>query len=183
MTAAEFAASLGALASRLQEIGPQAAETKAIIGTSLVVENIQKNGIGKYSTQRLPDWYFSDKELNAGGRAYLSQKETEKDKSKQGVTWGEFRAAQGLQNSYVDYTYSGRTLGGLVIVESGATASTFYASTGGSDKEVDKKLGYGIARYGAAAFQPTAAIAKEVDAAVLDILEDFIRRVTGEATT
>lgn len=183
MTAAEFATSLGELAKRLNEVGPQAAETKAIIGTSLVVENIQKNGIGSYSTKRLPDWYFSDKEINAGGRAYLSQKEGEKDKSKQGVTWGEFRAAQGLQNSRVDYTYTGRTLGGLVIVESGATGNTFYAATGGSDKEVDDKLTYGIARYGESAFQPTAAMNKELDEAVLDILEAFIKKITGATTT
>lgn len=185
MTAQEFASYLGELGKQLNQIGPQVAETKAIAGTSLMVERLQSQGVpGKsYSTQRLPGWYFSDKELNAGGRAYLSQKDGEKDKSKQGVTWGEFRAAQGLQNKYVDLTYSGRMLGGIIIVAQTSTGSTFTASTGGSDSEVDAKLGWNAERYGNAVFQPTAAENQELDQVVLDILESYISQITTQQSS
>lgn len=180
MTAADFAAKLTELGVKLQAVGPRIAETKAITGTSLMVQRIQASGVPgkKYSTNRLPDWYFSDKAINAGGRAYLNQKEKEKDKSKQGVTWGEFRAAQGLQNSRVDLTYTGRMLGGLIIVAQTATATAFTASIGGSDTEVDQKLGWNAERYGDAVFQPTAAEETELDQQVLDTLEELINQYT-----
>lgn len=183
ITAAEFIARLGSIGKELVAHGPEVVQQKAIAGTSLIVERIQAKGVpgATYSTNRLPDWFFSDKELNAGGRAYLSKQDDEKDPAKRGVTWGEFRAAQGLQTAYVDLTYSGRMLGGLVIVDTSAEGTKFTAIIGGSDMEIDDKLRWNAERYGDKVFQPTAAEQKELDFIVLDLLETLLQKYLGNA--
>jgi hypothetical protein len=174
MRTSEAKTRLAAFLDRLETQGALTAEKMALTGISLVVERLQRIGVegASYSTNRLPAYYLKDKELNASGLAYF-QKHT---KDRDGVTWGEFRQAQGLQASHVDLTFSGRMLGGWVVLQRTAEGQArFVARTGGSDASIDAKLYYQVERYGPDTFNPTEAEQKEIDEIAEDDMTDLLK--------
>lgn len=155
----QFLANLKKLAADIKKNGIKIAETMAITGKSLVQERIQKEGFGaEYSKRYIPAWWLRGKERNAGGRRYLEENNLDDDL----VNWSEFRQAQGLQNDFVDLTYSGRMFGGMRVIERKEKGTTYMVNIGGSDQEVDKKLGWNTERYGDF-MQPNESEQAEVD--------------------
>jgi hypothetical protein len=172
----QYLSALKALAKDIQEQGPRIAKTMALTGSSIVQERIQKSGIPgkKYSTNFIPAYYLRGKELNAGGKAYLEDHNLNDDLT----NWGEFRKAQGLQAEFVDLTYSGRMFAGLVLQAQSANGSRFTATMGGSDMEVDKKLGWNSERYGDF-LEPNTEEKAEIDEIVNDEFEKLIKKHFG----
>lgn len=158
---------LKAFSAALTQQAPGIVETMALTGSSLVIDRIQREGVGSYSNNEVPTFYFAGKELNAGGKSYLEDNDT--------GTWGDFRSAQGLQSSYVDLTYSGRMFGGLTPLKRFQQGTKFIVQMGGTDKEVDEKLFYNIQRYGDF-LQPNEAEQREVDEIAQDALEALLKK-------
>ena len=145
-----------------------ALEEVAINAISLVVNRIQQEGLpGKqYSDQKLPPYFFYGKELNAGGRNILQRKDkkalrvaltakgeklkknTGADQEDDGISYREWREANGLQVSIVDLTFTGRMLQNLGILESQKQDGIYRIVIGGLDKEVKDKLKWNAQRFG-----------------------------------
>jgi len=168
----QFAQQLRNLSKAIQENGLPIAQKMALTGKSLVQERIQREGLPgeQYSTNEVPTWYFNGKERNAGGRTYLEENDY--------GTWGDFRKAQGLQSSKVDLTYSGRMFYGLRPIKKISRGTTFEVHMGGTDKEVDEKLGWNFERYGDF-LEPNAEEQKEIDEIVDDEFEKLIDKYLG----
>lgn len=173
---ADYLKALKALAKDIDQQGPRIAKTMATTGSSLVKERILKSGIPgkKYSTNFIPAFYLRGKELNARGKAYLEDHNMDDDLT----NWGEFRKAQGLQTEFVDLNYSTRMWTGLVLQQQKSDGSKFIATMGGSDSEVDKKLGWNTERYGDF-LEPNAEEKAEIDEIVKDEFEQLIKKHFG----
>lgn len=156
-----------ALAQAIELKAPDIAEKMAISGSSLVTDRIQREGVGEYSNNDMPTFFFGGKELNSRGTKYLEENNT--------GTWGDFRQAQGLQSSFVDLTYSGRMFGGLTPLKRFKQGTKFIVQMGGTDKEVDDKLYYNTQRYGDF-LQPNEAEQREIDEIVQDELEALLKQ-------
>lgn len=84
---------------------PEVATSVSLAGKAIVERTIKEKGFGaKYSQNLAPAWLFENKSLNNSGRTYIKNV---KKSDNPYTNWGNFRKAQGLQNSYVDLTYSG----------------------------------------------------------------------------
>lgn len=114
------------------------------------------------------------KALNAAGRAYIESKIKyskriagfkAKDLASQGIdrfprgsanpfnyagfiNWKGLRAAQGLQITKVDLTYSGRMLQSVTFTGNTTSGDVFRVIFGGSDMETRDKLKWNFERYG-----------------------------------
>lgn len=171
-TVDQFLSELKALAADLKRQAPLIADTMALTGKSIIQERIQREGFGvEYSKNFIPAWWLRGKEINAGGRRYMEDSSLDDDL----VNWQEFRRAQGLQTDHVDLTYTGRMFAGLTITERRTEGSAYVVRLGGSDREVDKKLGWNAERYGDF-LAPNASEKTEIDAIVLDYLEELIKK-------
>ena len=135
-----------------------------------VAERVHRQDVARDRVDRLR-WNPVVGERNAAGRRYLEENNLDDDL----VSWGEFRKAQGLQNDYVDLTYSGRMFAGLTIIEKFAEGTRFVARLGGSDREVDEKLDWNSKRYGDF-LQPNADEQREVDEIVQEEFENLVRK-------
>jgi len=178
MRTSEARSKLTEFNARLDAQGQLTAEKMAVTGISLVVERLQRQGVdgAAYSKRRMPIKWLEGKSLNSKGEQYIAdQKEAH-----QGGNWGEFRVEQGLQIAHVDLTYSGRMLGGwLVLNVSTEGRGRFVARTGGADKEVDDKLFYQVTRYGDEVFDPTPDEQAEIDEIAIDDCLEILRLVFG----
>jgi hypothetical protein len=160
------------LSEEIKKSGERIAQKMALTGKSLVQERIQREGFGaEYSKNDIPAFFLYGKARNAAGRKYLEENNLDDDL----VSWGEFRKVQGLQNEYVDLTYSGRMFAGLTVIEKTTQGTRFVARLGGSDKEVDEKLDWNSQRYGDF-LQPNEAEQKEVDEIVQDEFESLLKK-------
>ena len=135
---------------------------------ALIVNRIQQEGIpGRtYSENPLPVFWFEGKALNAGGRALLDAHHKKKERAKtikeggkvrknakldnleNGISYGEWRRANGLQTNHIDLTFTNRMFRGLIIktVEnSGGVVSVVIA---GQDQETIDKLQWNTDRFG-----------------------------------
>lgn len=129
-------------------------ETTAQDFIALQVTKIRREGIGQYSTKKVPAFFFYGKQINQAGVAFLRSKGVRQPgdplrgkgknpllgKGKRGATltpqdrltnWGEFRQAQGLQTSFVDATYSTRTLNQLGIISRVKTGLKYTVNVSG----------------------------------------------------
>lgn len=129
-------------------------ETTAKDFIALQVTKIRREGIGQYSAKKVPAFFFYGKQINQAGIAFLRSKGVRqpgdplrgKDKPLIGkglrgktltkeqrlTNWGEFRQAQGLQTSFVDATYSTRTLNQLGTLSQLKTGYKYIVSVGGN---------------------------------------------------
>lgn len=64
------------------------------------------------------------------------------------INWKGLRAAQGLQTSKVDLTYSGRMLQNVSVIDVRVIGYIYQAVVGGKDQETRDKLKWNRARYG-----------------------------------
>lgn len=144
----------------------------AIAGWSLVQNRIQEKGIPgkKYSKNKLPAFFFDDRGTTAAGRKAVD------DAQDEGISYEEFRVADGKQVGHVDLTFTGRMFGGTKIIRILTSGSTFVAQVGGTDAEVDAKLGYAVAHYGENVFDPSIEEQQEID----EIAEDFLANLFNE---
>jgi len=171
-TLEQFIQGLKRLAEAIPVVAPDIAEKMAITGKSLVQERIQREGLPgeEYSTNEIPTFFFSGKERNSGGKAYIEENNM--------GTWGGFRKAQGLRNDRIDLTYTGRMFNGLVPIKRVNSGTRFTVVMGGSDKEVDDKLYFNTQRYGDF-LQPNAEEQKEIGEIVDDEFEKLINKHLG----
>lgn len=121
----------------------------ALAHKAIVVRRLQAEGIpGKhYSENGIPASLMENNQyarLNSGFDKLIKDKK----KSKEKVAWKDVRAAQGLQTSFVDYTFSRRTLKNLTIIDTRIDGGGAVAELGGSEEETKDRLSYGFDRYG-----------------------------------
>lgn len=137
---------------------------------ALQVTKVRREGIGQYSTKKIPAFFLYGKQLNPAGTAFLRSKGVRqpgdqlrgtgsnpllgKGKRGKGLTtaerltnWGEFRQAQGLQTAFVDATYSTKTLNQLGIIEKVKAGLVYTVKVSGNTPYSYKVFGYLGKRY------------------------------------
>lgn len=121
-------------------------EMSANNGFALVSNRIQSEGIaGKsYSTNKLPTYYFQDKELNAGGRSLIVSAK----KSGEGIDYKSWREANGLQTTFIDLSYTNRMWQDIGIIATFKTGDSYTVTVGGKDQETKDKLDWNTQRFG-----------------------------------
>lgn len=147
---------------------PKISEEMAMNTMALVVNRIQQEGVeGKtYSKNKLPVFFFVGRELNAGGKALVERHKKKKDRDsakkkgekvrknqglddlEPGISYEEWREANGLQTAHVDLTFSGRMFQNLGIIGTVKTGDSYVTIIGGIDKEVKDKLQWNAKRFG-----------------------------------
>lgn len=140
---------------------PELAVLNAIEGKGLAKRKIREVGFGaKYSNNRVPAWYFLGQELNNAGLKYLERKAKADEKNAKvvdgekvyaddaGVTWAEFRQAQGLQVDHVDLGYSNKMWAGLVPEAPYYEGGDIVCQLAGNSIEVINKLSWAFQNYG-----------------------------------
>lgn len=138
-------------------------ETTAQDFIALQVTKIRREGIGQYSTKKVPAFFFYGKQINQVGVAFLRSKgvkqpgDQPKKRSKKGTgltkdqrltNWGEFRQAQGLQTSFVDATYSTKTLNQLGLISRQKAGTVYQVTVGGNTTYSKQIFLYLYLRYG-----------------------------------
>lgn len=162
-------ASIEDLKAKLHQIRDQlpsylleAATSVSLTGKALAERTIKDKGFGAtYSLQEVPVWFFSGKELNASGKAYIETKQGKGKKKKKKLeniteadlydgmgTWKEFREAQGLQTGHVDLTFSGKMWAGMFPREAYQNGNLFIAPLGHNNKEGQNEMNWNRDRYG-----------------------------------
>ena len=116
-------------------------------------EGILVNGQKKeYSKKTVPTSWFSGKELNAAGSAYIEANDF--------GTWGAFRKAQGREGEVVNLGYTMRMWTGIQVIRVNMIEPGKYETIiGASDEETREKISHNEARYGRF-FDPTTEEAK-----------------------
>lgn len=122
---------------------------------ALQVTKIRREGIGQYSTKKIPAFFFYGKQINSAGIAFLRSKGVRQPgdplrgkgknpligkglrgkvltKEDRLTNWGEFRQAQGLQTAFVDATYSTKTLNQLGPISQLKTGLKYTVGVGGN---------------------------------------------------
>lgn len=140
---------------------PDIAVTLTLSAKALAERNIKEKGFGaKYSKSKLPHWFLDGKELNQQGAAWLEAKKKKDQAATKtvdkkviypedwGVTWGEFRAAQGLQVGHVDLTYTGMMFSNMQPVGIEQQGGIVRAPLGATNKETQDKMNWNRERYG-----------------------------------
>lgn len=97
-----------------------------------------------YSENPLPTFFFEGKENRAAGAALLKRK----DKKREGVSYKEWRDANGLQTGHVDLHFTERMWQNLVIIGTFKDGENYTTVIGGGDEETKKKLEWNTKRYG-----------------------------------
>lgn len=121
-------------------------ETVALDARALITNRIQQQGLGGqfYSENPLPTFFYEGRELNGGGRSILKRK----DKKKEGLSYKEWREANGLQAEHVDLSFTNRMWQNLVIIGTFKDGENYTTVIGGGDEETKKKLEWNTKRYG-----------------------------------
>lgn len=136
---------------------PSISEELATNAMALIVNRIQQEGFGKpYSTNKLPLFYFHDRALNAGGRNELARRQKRSDKKKAkgekddeyGMSYVEWRQANGLQVAHRDLTFTGRMFQNVQILGTTRKGNTWTTIMGATDKENKDKLRWNKEREG-----------------------------------
>lgn len=127
----------------LPEVLKQSATVMAHDAKALAERIIKDKGFGAvYSTTEVPSIWFYEKTLNASGKTYL-------DNVDDGMTsWGDFRQAQGLQNKFVDLSYTTRMWSGMRPDEVQEDGFRYFCLMGHNDNEGKKKMNWNFERYG-----------------------------------
>lgn len=134
----------------LPEVLPDVAKSVSLTGKAMSERIIKDKGFGKlYSETKVPAWFMEGKALNNSGNTYIKslQKAATEDEPAT-TTWGDFRKAQGLQDKYVDLTYSGKMWAGMFPQDVQVNLFTYIAPLGNNSKEGQEKMNYNFERYG-----------------------------------
>jgi hypothetical protein len=170
-------ADLNDLRKRLQQIReavaaklPEIAVTVSISAKALAERNIKDKGFGyTYSTVQIPAWFLHGKELNGAGTTFLKNHGVNEQTGQQGpgkkkrrkkgeageaqhfdrtTNWGEFRGAQGLQNKFVDLSYSNKMWANMQPVSIEQQDHIIRAPLGATNTEAQDKMNWNRERYG-----------------------------------
>lgn len=142
----ELIAKFKALREALPEVMPSVATSVSLTAKAISERTIKDKGFGEqYSVNEVPAWFLSGKQLNNSGKAYIERVE---DSDHPFTNWGEFRKAQGLQNSYVDLTYSGKMWSGMFPQDVQIEGYRYVAPLGNNNKEGQNKMNWNFERYG-----------------------------------
>lgn len=145
----------------LPQVLPAVATSVSMTGKALAERAIKDKGFGKeYSTVEVPAFWFYGKWINNQGRDFLYSNKgdagtrkniediTEEDLIQGTTTWGKFRNAQGLQDKFVDLTYSGKMWAGMFPQEVEINLFQYTAPLGNNTVEGQNKMNWNYARYG-----------------------------------
>ncbi len=149
---------------------PDIAITLTLSAKAIAERNIKEKGFGaKYSETKVPAWFLHGKELNARGTKFLedhgvnpqtgAQGEGKKKRRKKKgdpdpgtfdrfTNWGEFRGAQGLQNMFVDLSYSNKMFANMQPVRIEQQGHIYRAPLGATNVEAQDKMNWNRDRYG-----------------------------------
>lgn len=168
---------INALKEKLKQIeeavlqkAPEIAITLTLSAKALAERNIKDKGFGyKYSQNKILAWFLHGKELNQKGTKFLqdrgvdagtgAQGEPKKKRRKKGETadpgqfdkttnWAEFRSAQGLQNAFVDLSYSNKMFANMQPVRVEQKGDLYLAPLGATNTEAQDKMNWNRDRYG-----------------------------------
>ncbi|MFT3704641.1 MAG: hypothetical protein QM802_19910 [Agriterribacter sp.] len=176
----------------------KASEELALSLMGMIINRIQQQGLPgrKYSKNKLPAFYFYDRALNAGGRALYAKhvkkrerellkeigeklrKNTAIDEMENGISYEEWRVANGLQVNHVDLTFSGRMLQNLGIVGTKRVGDYYVTVLGGTNEETKLRLEYNTIRFGRW-FKPTQ---EEIDIVKVQFgnrIEAYLQRMAA----
>lgn len=128
----------------IKKESPDITKRLALTAKDKIEERVKNIGVGDYSNNPVPAFFFYEKARNANGRKIIKEKE----KKKEGMTWGEFRKAQGLQNDHVDLTYNGTMFRNIKLTNLRNNQYYFIATIAPDIEDEIKKLGYQTDRYG-----------------------------------
>lgn len=129
----------------LPNIMLEAATSMSLTGKALAEREIKDQGFGEmYSNTKVPAWFMTGKELNAGGRTFIERKKAEKEPT----NWKEFREAQGLQSGYVDLSYSNEMWSGMFPQKPYQAGTLFIAPLGHNNRAGQDKMNWNRDRYG-----------------------------------
>lgn len=138
-------AKLKSFRDKLPEVLPGLATVVSLSGKAIAERAIKDHGFGEqYSNKEVPAFWLYGKNINARGSSFV----VDQERKGSGVTWGEFRAAQGLQNKYVDLTYSGKMWAGMFPQEVQVDLFKYTAPLGNNTVEGQNKMNWNHARYG-----------------------------------
>lgn len=166
----EFSKRLKEIEAAVLQKMPEIAITLTLSAKALAERNIKEKGFGfKYSQNKIPAWFLHGKELNQKGTKFLedrgvnpqtgAQGEAKKKRRKKGETadpghfdkttnWGEFRSAQGLQNAFVDLSYSNKMFANMQPVRVEQKGDLYLAPLGATNTEARDKMNWNRDRYG-----------------------------------
>ena len=134
------------LRDSLPEVLPDVATSVSLSAKALAERTIKDMGFGElYSSVDVPAWFFNDKQLNNSGRNFITNVT---DSEYPYTNWGSFRRAQGLQNSHVDLTYSGKMWASMFPQDVEIVGMVYTAPLGSNNKEGQSKMNWNFDRYG-----------------------------------
>lgn len=150
MNMVDYITGLKKAKQQIVEALPAIADEIAVSSLSVVKDRSTNEGIlidGKpgtkqqYSTNPIPTSYFTGKELNNAGRAYIKANKT--------GTWGKFRKAQGRSDDAVNLGYTMRMWTGIQVIRTNQVGTGKYESVvGAADQETRDKVAANVKRYG-----------------------------------
>lgn len=180
-----------AIRDAIPETMPAVATSVSMAGKALAERQIKEMGFGKkYSTTPVPAFFFYGKELNKRGVTYLEGLESKGSKGKKKIediteadlldgetTWGDFRAAQGLQNKFVDLTYSGKMWASMFPRDVETTLFKYVAPLGSTNIEGQNKMNWNYERYGDFVYQSLQGDAEDI---LYNLAYDELTRLLDE---
>ena len=171
---------LKAFRDAIPDVMPQVATSVSMSAKALAERTIKDKGFGKtYSTTEVPAFLFYGKELNKRGKTYIETLEKNADEENPATTnWGEFRAAQGLQNKFVDLTYSGKMWSSMFPQDVQVDLFRYVAPLGSTNKEGQNKMNWNYDRYGDFIYDTLKST--DADDVLHDIAYDELVRLLDE---
>ncbi|AVR47256.1 hypothetical protein C7S20_19470 [Christiangramia fulva] len=144
MTPEEFRNNLDRAIDKTAEEMKEVMQVAAVSAKNILKTRIQNKGLNRqYSRNPLPIFFFNGRALNAGGRALLQKKK----KLGEGISYEEWRKAQGLPVDKVNLTYTGKMFGGWNQPGSERKGLVIRGFVGGINKEVRDKLKWNKSRF------------------------------------
>lgn len=144
MTPEEFENNIeNALNKTAEEMKPVMQEA-ALTGKAIITRRIQNLGLNKqYSDNKLPTFFFRGKALNSGGRSLYEKAKKEGG----GISYREWRKANGLPVNNIRLTFSGKMFQGWNQAASQRDKYIIRGLVGGINKEVRDKLRWNKSRF------------------------------------
>lgn len=146
----------------------EALQIIALDAFAIVVNRIHQDGLPgrQYSANELPTYYFEGKELNAGGRALLNRKDKKAmrkgirylggkvrkndsvDRESDGISYRDWRIANGLQVAHVDLSFTGNMFRSMKLIKVAKMGDDYIVSMYSDNPETNTKLKANARRYG-----------------------------------
>jgi hypothetical protein len=179
---------------------PDIAATLTLSAKALAERRIKEQGFGfEYSNVLVPAWFLFGKELNGAGTTFLenhgvntstgAQGEGKKKRRKKKgdpdpgkfnkfTNWGEFREAQGLQDEYVDLSYSNKMWANMQVVKIEQSNGIVRALLGATNTESQNKMNWNRERYGD--FIDKGLTDEDLDKTLPQVVLDELNNILGQ---